>query len=119
MIQVKLYCLVFLSLLILVCRYCRNSLLEDLPGTEDLYNSVGFDPESQHVLPADNLAADMSVDSKSHSRDAHTRGCSKYLKTHAFSPSVGWDYEEDVSSPFSSCNPQHKFLSDKVRFSIC
>lgn len=66
------------------------------------------------MLPADNLAADMSVDSKSHSGDAHTRGCSKYLKTHAFSPSVGWDYEEDVSSPFSSCNSQHKFLPDKA-----
>lgn len=91
-----------------------NSLLEDLPATEDLYNSFGFDPESQHNLTGDNLAADMTLDSKSHSGDTHARGCSKYLKTHAFSPSVGWEYEDDVASPFSSCNSQHKFLSDKA-----
>lgn len=118
-IIVKMYFLVFLSSLILVCCYCRNSLLEDLPATEDLYNSFGFDPESQHNLTGDNLAADMTLDSKSHSGDTHARGCSKYLKTHAFSPSVGWEYEDDVASPFSSCNSQHKFLSDKVGFSIC
>ncbi|KAJ0101135.1 hypothetical protein Patl1_05702 [Pistacia atlantica] len=57
----------------------------------------------------------MTLDSKSGSSDKHSIGSSKYLQTHAFSPSLGWE-EEVAASPFIPCNTKQRL---KVRYPLC
>ncbi|KAJ4720418.1 protein LNK3-like isoform X1 [Melia azedarach] len=92
-----------------------NSLMEDMPSTEDLHESFCFAPESQYgVLLANNLTTDLSLDSQRNSSDKHITGSSKYLKTHAFSPSVVCKHREVVASPFMPSNSEHEFLQVKA-----
>ncbi|XP_065867428.1 protein LNK3-like [Euphorbia lathyris] len=80
-----------------------SSLIEDVPGNEEFYNSYSMEPEMQSdMLDCDTFSADMMLNTKSTSIDSHSMGSSKYLKTHAFSPS---DQENGrVSTP--QCNSQ-------------
>ncbi|KAK2634340.1 hypothetical protein Ddye_029132 [Dipteronia dyeriana] len=93
-----------------------NSLLEDLPRNEDVHKSFGFTPESQSFLLSANChSMDMTFDSLSNSSDKHGKGSSKYLKTHAFSPSVGWEKGEVDDSSFIPCNSEQRdFLPVKA-----
>ncbi|XP_007010825.2 PREDICTED: protein LNK3 isoform X2 [Theobroma cacao] len=71
-----------------------SSLLEDLLGSEDLQKSVCFSPEDQcGRVPADYLLTDVSLDSQTISKNEHGMGSAKYLKTHAFSPSMTLEKE--------------------------
>lgn len=105
--------------MIAIC--CRSSLLEDLPGTENFHKSFNVSPESQSgMVPADNRLTDIILDSQCISTDTHSMGSSKYLKTHAFSPSVGWVKGGVAVSQFIPRNLEHKeWPLVKVRFSIC
>ncbi|XP_031251679.1 protein LNK3 isoform X2 [Pistacia vera] len=84
-----------------------SSLLDDQPRDEDIHKLFG-------VLPANNRLTDMTLDSKSGSSDKHSIGSSKYLQTHAFSPSVGWE-EEVAASPFIPCNTKQRLKAPVVR----
>jgi hypothetical protein len=118
--SIQTYLLDFRCSLFLILPFCRDSLLEDLPRNEDVHKSFGFTPESQSLLLSANcLSMDMTFDSLSNSSDKHGKGSSKYLKTHAFSPSVGWEKGEVDDSSFIPCNSEQRdFLPVKVRFSI-
>ncbi|XVE52330.1 hypothetical protein DITRI_Ditri02bG0114200 [Diplodiscus trichospermus] len=71
-----------------------NSLVEDLPGSEDLHNLFCFSPEYEcGRIPADYLLTDVSSDCQSISNSEHGLGSGKYLKTHAFSPSMNLEKE--------------------------
>ncbi|XVF24511.1 hypothetical protein REPUB_Repub13aG0134300 [Reevesia pubescens] len=71
-----------------------SSLLEDLPSSEDLHKSFCFSPEYQcGRMPADYLLTDVSLGSQSISNNEHGMGSAKYLKTHAFSPSLNLEKE--------------------------
>ncbi|GLT93432.1 hypothetical protein SLE2022_112260 [Rubroshorea leprosula] len=64
-----------------------NSLLEDLPGSEDSVKSYSHSPDSQcDMMPTDNLLGDMFSNCQSISSNQQSVGSSKYLKTNAFSP---------------------------------
>lgn len=100
---------------------CRTPLLEDLPNAENFNRPLCFPPESQHsIMPENNQMKDLILDSQSISSNLFSMGSSKYLKTHAFSPSVGWDGEEVTPSYPDPCNLEQKHWPPvKVRFSIC
>ncbi|KAH7548451.1 hypothetical protein ACOSP7_031997 [Xanthoceras sorbifolium] len=86
-----------------------DSLLEDLPRNEDVHKSFSFTSESQcFLLPANSLSTDMTINSQSNSSDEHSKGSSKYLKTHAFSPSLGWEKGEVADSSFIPCNSEQR-----------
>ncbi|WKA01937.1 hypothetical protein VitviT2T_020186 [Vitis vinifera] len=86
-----------------------TSLLEDLPNTENFNRTFCFSPESQHsAMPENNQMEDMILDSQSISSNLHRMGSSKYLKTHAFSPSVDWDSEEVTTLCHNPCNSVQK-----------
>ena len=71
------------------------------------------------MASADNRFTDTMSDLQSISNDAHGMGSSKYLKTHAFSPSLSWEEGEVAASHFNQCNSDQKDLAPvKVRFSI-
>jgi hypothetical protein len=71
------------------------------------------------MASADNRFTDTMSDLQSISNDAHGMGRSKYLKTHAFSPSLSWEEGEVAASHFNPCNSDQKDLAPvKVRFSI-
>ncbi|XP_044462703.1 protein LNK3-like isoform X2 [Mangifera indica] len=80
-----------------------SSLLDDLPRDEDIHKLFS-------VLPANNCLTDMTLDSKSGSSDKLSIGSSKYLQTHAFSPSMVWDQGEVAASPFSPFNSKQKYF---------
>ncbi|XP_017984906.1 PREDICTED: uncharacterized protein LOC18587089 isoform X1 [Theobroma cacao] len=97
-----------------------SSLLEDLLGSEDLQKSVCFSPEDQcGRVPADYLLTDVSLDSQTISKNEHGMGSAKYLKTHAFSPSM--TLEKEI--PALRFKPRKSGLKNspsvKVRFSTC
>ncbi|KAJ6392930.1 hypothetical protein OIU77_022414, partial [Salix suchowensis] len=43
--------------------------------------------------------------------DAHGMGSSRYLKTHAFSPSLSWEEGEVAASHFNPCNSDQRDLA--------
>ncbi|XP_048325631.1 protein LNK4 isoform X2 [Ziziphus jujuba] len=97
-----------------------NSLLEDLPGAENPNESF-YSPESPcDMMECDDLEKEMNLDSQSFTSSVHSAGSSRYLKTHAFSPSVGLEKEDPNASEINATNsnrkdcPQMKALPKKV-----
>lgn len=110
-VQLNIYFYFLVSLL--VFPFGRSSLLADQPWDEDIHKLFG-------VLPDNNHLTDMTLDSKSASSDKHSIGSSKYLQTHAFSPSMDWEEEEVDASPFIPCNSKQKhFRPLKVSYLLC
>ncbi|KAI5595997.1 hypothetical protein POPTR_003G193800v4 [Populus trichocarpa] len=96
------------------------SLLEDQPTNENLHGSFCFSPEAEcAMISADNRLTDKILDLQSILNDARGMGSSKYLKTHAFSPSASWEKDEVAASHFNPCNSEQKdWAPAEVRFSI-
>ncbi|KAI5600510.1 hypothetical protein BDE02_01G029400 [Populus trichocarpa] len=89
-----------------------SSFLEDLPRNENLNGSFCFSAEAEcGMASADNRFTDTMSDLQSISNDAHGMGSSKYLKTHAFSPSLSWEEGEVAASHFNPCNSDQKDLA--------
>ncbi|KAH8522733.1 hypothetical protein H0E87_003395 [Populus deltoides] len=89
-----------------------SSFLEDLPRNENLNSSFCFSAEAEcGMASADNRFTDTMSDLQSISNDAHGMGSSKYLKTHAFSPSLSWEEGEVAASHFNPCNSDQKDLA--------
>ncbi|KAL9407143.1 hypothetical protein Peur_004115 [Populus x canadensis] len=89
-----------------------SSFLEDLPRNENLNGSFCFSAEAEcGMASADNRFTDTMSDLQSISNDAHGLGSSKYLKTHAFSPSLSWEEGEVAASHFNPCNSDQKDLA--------
>ncbi|XP_034921208.1 protein LNK3 [Populus alba] len=89
-----------------------SSFLEDLPRNENLNGSFCFSAEAEcGMASADNRFTDTMSDLQSISNDAHGMGSSKYLKTHAFSPSLSWEEGEVAASHFNQCNSDQKDLA--------
>ncbi|KAF9688808.1 hypothetical protein SADUNF_Sadunf01G0026600 [Salix dunnii] len=89
-----------------------SSFLEDLPRNENLHSSFPFSPEAEcGMASADNHFTDTISDLQSISNDAHGMGSSKYLKTHAFSPSLSWEEGEVAASHFNPCNSDQRDLA--------
>ncbi|KAI5595999.1 hypothetical protein BDE02_03G177800 [Populus trichocarpa] len=85
------------------------SLLEDQPTNENLHGSFCFSPEAEcAMISADNRLTDKILDLQSILNDARGMGSSKYLKTHAFSPSASWEKDEVAASHFNPCNSEQK-----------
>ncbi|KAJ6934476.1 protein LNK3 isoform X1 [Populus alba x Populus x berolinensis] len=85
------------------------SLLEDQPTNENLHGSFCFSPEAECAMTsADNRLTDKILDLQSILNDARGMGSSKYLKTHAFSPSASWKKDEVAASHFNPCNSEQK-----------
>ncbi|XP_011020440.1 PREDICTED: uncharacterized protein LOC105122828 [Populus euphratica] len=85
------------------------SLLEDQPTNENLHGSFCFSPEAECAMTsADNRLTDKILDLQSILNDARGVGSSKYLKTHAFSPSASWEKDEVAASHFNPCNSEQK-----------
>nr|TKS08848.1 uncharacterized protein D5086_0000101470 [Populus alba] len=85
------------------------SLLEDQPANENLHGSFCFSPEAECAMTsADNRLTDKILDLQSILNDARGLGSSKYLKTHAFSPSASWEKDEVAASHFNLCNSEQK-----------
>ncbi|KAF3434266.1 hypothetical protein FNV43_RR25369 [Rhamnella rubrinervis] len=98
-----------------------SSMLDDLPGAENPNESFCFSPESPcDMMESNNLPRDMTLDSQSFTSSVHSVGSSRYLKTHAFSPSVGLEKGDITASEFNACDsdqndfPQMKALPIKV-----
>lgn len=85
-----------------------SSLLDDLPGAENVHKSFYFCPDSSGLLPTDNISTSMSLESQSFSSSAHSAGSSKYLKNHAFSPAVGSEKGHATTSQYIQCNSEQK-----------
>ena len=83
-------------------------------------NLHGFFPELEYcLLPADNLLTDMIIESEYDPSHLFGMASSKYLKTHAFSPSMDWG-RGDVSALHVPHNLRQKDNTMlKVRVSIC
>ncbi|KAL3599596.1 hypothetical protein D5086_007514 [Populus alba] len=89
--------------------YSCVSLLEDQPANENLHGSFCFSPEAECAMTsADNRLTDKILDLQSILNDARGLGSSKYLKTHAFSPSASWEKDEVAASHFNLCNSEQK-----------
>lgn len=89
-----------------------SSFLEDLPRNENLNGSFCFSAEAEcDMASADNRFTDTMSDLQSISNDAHGMGSSKYLKTHAFSPSLSWEEGEVAASHFNQYNSDQKDLA--------
>uniref|UniRef100_A0A2C9UXE9 Uncharacterized protein n=1 Tax=Manihot esculenta TaxID=3983 RepID=A0A2C9UXE9_MANES len=69
-------------LYIYIFHVLRSSLVEDTPGTENLHKSFCFETELLNCMVGDDIILTDSI------LDAYSLGSSKYLKTHAFSPSM-------------------------------
>ncbi|PON98736.1 hypothetical protein TorRG33x02_053510 [Trema orientale] len=86
-----------------------SSLLEDLPGIENLDKSFCSSPKSQFgVMKSDNILKDMTLNSQNTSSDVQSLGSSRYLKTHAYSPPLGSRQEGSTASKFVAHNSQQK-----------
>lgn len=97
---------------------CRSSLLEDLPEIKNSVKSFCFSPKSQcGMMQSNYFLRDMNRDLENTSGDAQSLSSSRYLQTHAFSPSLALEKEDITASEFVSS--QQKDLSTiKVRFSF-
>ncbi|PSS18960.1 hypothetical protein CEY00_Acc10900 [Actinidia chinensis var. chinensis] len=76
--------------------FFMSSLLEEDPSdTDNVHGSFNFFPELEYgLLPADNLLTDMILESDYDPSHLFGMARSKYLKTHAFSPSMDWGHGE-------------------------
>ncbi|KAG5565129.1 hypothetical protein RHGRI_001127 [Rhododendron griersonianum] len=91
-----------------------SSLLEEGPtGADNMRGSFNFIPEFGYgVLPTNNLLTDMVTESDYDPSHLFGMGSSKYVKTHAFSPSMNWGHGE-----VTPCNLRQKDDTTlKVRF---
>lgn len=86
-----------------------SSLLEEDPtGMDSLDGSFNLYPKFEHgVLPADDLLTDMIIESDYDPSHLFVMGSSKYLKTHASSPSVDWGHG-DVATLHTPRNLRQK-----------
>ncbi|KAF9686351.1 hypothetical protein SADUNF_Sadunf03G0149700 [Salix dunnii] len=85
------------------------SFLEDQPTNEDLNSPLCFSPEADcGMVSADNRLTDTILDLQSILNDERGMGSSKYVKTHAFSPSARWEKDEVAASHFNKCNSEQK-----------
>lgn len=97
-----------------------GSLLEDQPTNENLHGSFCFSPEAEcAMISADNRLTDKILDLQSILNDARGMGSSKYLKTHAFSPSASWEKDEVAASHFNPCNSEQKDWAPAERIQLC
>lgn len=96
-------------------------MLEDLPEAENPNESFYFSPESpSDMMQSDNLPREMTVDTQSFTSNVHSARSSRYLKTHAFSPSLGVEERDISGSEFNACDSERKGCPQtKVSFSIC
>ncbi|XP_061997077.1 protein LNK3-like isoform X1 [Rosa rugosa] len=85
-----------------------SSLLDDLPGAENVHKSFYFRSDSSGMLASDSISTSMNLESQSISSSVHSAGSSKYLKTHAFSPELGSEKGHTTTSQFSPCNSEQK-----------
>ncbi|XP_015581370.1 protein LNK3 [Ricinus communis] len=84
-----------------------SSLIEDLPRTENVQDSFCFEPELENdMVHGDSILTDMNLDTPSISSDTQSVGSSKYLKIHAFSPSM--EKEKISGLQFVPCNSEEK-----------
>ena len=106
-----------LSLLTLVFHLYRSSLLEEDPSdTDNVHGSFNFFPELEYgLLPADNLLTDMILESDYDPSHLFGMARSKYLKTHAFSPSMDWGHGEGSALHVPSNLRQNDNTPLKVR----
>ncbi|OAY53349.1 protein LNK3 [Manihot esculenta] len=83
-----------------------SSLIEDPLETDNLHSSHCFEPE---LLVQDvNILRNTMLDTQSVSSDAYSMGSSKYLKTHAFSPSVDQEKGKVSALAFTPSNSKQK-----------
>lgn len=68
-------------------------------------------------MPADYLLTDVSTDCQSISNNEHGLGSEKYLKTHAFSPSMNLEKETSALRSIPSKSELKNSTTAKVRFS--
>ena len=99
---------------------CRSSLHEDLPGFENLDQSFCFSPKYQRGTTEFNeYEGDMNSEFQNASSDVQSPGSSRYLKTHAFSPSLGLENDCSSDSELVEHNLEEKDIpSVEVRLSI-
>lgn len=78
---------------------CSNSLLEeDVTSADNPSGSTQYVPKSNYgIIPADNMFKDSMLEPQCIPINSRSMGSSKYLQTHAFSPSMDWENGE-VSS---------------------
>ena len=89
-----------------------------MPGSEDLHNLFSSSPEYQYGrMPADYLPTDVSSDCQSISNNEHGLESGKYLKTHAFSPSMNLEKEIPALRIIPCKSDLKNSLTVKVRFS--
>lgn len=71
------------------------------------------------MMESDNLPSDMTLDSQSFTSSVHSVGSSRYLQTHAFSPSVGFEKGDITASESNACDSERNDCPQmKVRSSI-
>ncbi|XP_050385608.1 protein LNK3 [Argentina anserina] len=85
-----------------------SSLLDDLPGAENVHKSFYFRSDSSGTLATDSISTSKNLELQSISSSGHGAGSSKYLKTHAFSPELGSERGQSTISQFSPCNSEQK-----------
>ncbi|CAK9133667.1 unnamed protein product [Ilex paraguariensis] len=73
-----------------------SSLLEeDVTGSDYLHGSFGFYSKFQEsMMPDDTFLTDMTLESQYNPSHLYGPRSSEYLKTHAFSPPMGWENKE-------------------------
>uniref|UniRef100_A0A5B6YKC3 Protein LNK3 n=1 Tax=Davidia involucrata TaxID=16924 RepID=A0A5B6YKC3_DAVIN len=82
---------------------------EEMIGVENLCEFFSYSPDTQYgVMTADSLLADMNLGSQCMSSHLCGIGSSKYLKTHAFSPSKGWEMGDVATLCPNFCDLRHK-----------
>ncbi|GMN55563.1 hypothetical protein TIFTF001_024677 [Ficus carica] len=87
-----------------------SSLLEDLPESKNSVKSFCFSPKSQCGMMQSNYCSrDMNRDLENNSGDTQSLSSSRYLQTHAISPSLALEKEDITASEFVSS--QQKDLS--------
>lgn len=88
-----------------------SSLLDDLPGAENVHKSFFFRSDSSGMLATDSISTSMNLETQSISSSVHSAGSSKYLKTHAFSPELGSEKGHTTISHISPCNSERNDCS--------
>ncbi|KAL6989742.1 hypothetical protein U1Q18_015493 [Sarracenia purpurea var. burkii] len=87
-------------------------LEENSTDMDNFHGSLNFIPEfKSDVLPADNLLTDMLIDSDYDPSHLFGIGSLRYLKTHAFAPSVDLGHGQVASNSRQKDNPPVKFAA--------
>ncbi|KAK9912589.1 hypothetical protein M0R45_036447 [Rubus argutus] len=85
-----------------------SSLLDDLPGAENVPKSFFFRSDSSDMLATDSISTSMNLESQSISSSVHSAGSSKHLKTHTGSPELVSEKGHTTLSQFSPCHSERK-----------